>query len=111
MTLWIWAVLWAAAVIAAGALMFFAWTGPFRVVSNLSRWAIRLHIRRIPPWLSARAADRWAFRGSLVTIVLLLAVAWFVPWQQVSNEPAVAPQENDNADTGKSTVAPAPTPD
>ena len=33
--------------------MFGAWTGPHRSVSNLSRWATRLHIRRVPVWLSA----------------------------------------------------------
>src|SRR4051812_14165292 len=102
MTLSIWAVLWAIAAIVAGAVMFFAWTGPFRIVSNLSRWAIRLHVRSVPPWLSARAADRWAFRGGLATFVLLLAVAWFVPWRQASDAPAVVPQENDNAGTSKS---------
>ena len=52
--------------------MFGAWTGPHRSVSNLSRWAMRLRIRAVPEWLRARAADRWAFRGGLVTIVVLL---------------------------------------
>jgi len=45
-----------------------AWTGPHRSVSNLSRWATRLHIHRIPVWLSARAADRFAFRGPITTL-------------------------------------------
>ena len=73
--------------------MFGAWTGPHRSVSNLSRWATRLRIRRVPDWLNARAADRWAFRGGLVTLVLLLAVAWLVPSQQ-------APADVPNADAG-----------
>ena len=55
-------IVWVIAAIVAGAVMAGAWTGPHRSVSNLSRWATRLHIRRVPAWLSARAADRWAFQ-------------------------------------------------
>ena len=77
----LWQILWVIAAIIAGAVMFGAWTGPHRSVSNLSRWATRLRLRRVPVWLSARAADRWAFRGGLVTLVLLLAVAWLIPSQ------------------------------
>ena len=72
-------ILWVIAAIIVGAVMAGAWTGPHRSVSNLSRWATRLHIRRVPVWLSARAADRWAFRGGIVALVLLLAVAWLIP--------------------------------
>jgi hypothetical protein len=79
----LWQILWVVAAAIAGALMFGAWTGPHRSVSNLSRWAIRLRIRSVPQWLKARAADRWAFRGGLVTIVVLLGIAWLVPSQPV----------------------------
>ena len=41
----LWQILWVLAAVIAGALMFGAWTGPHRSVSNLSRWAMRLHIR------------------------------------------------------------------
>ena len=102
MNLSIWAILWAVAALVSGGVMFGAWTGPHRAVSNLSRWVLRLGIRHIPAWLSARAADRWAFRGGLVTIVLLLGVAWLVPSQQVPDEPTIVP----NAETDKE-VAPA----
>ena len=77
----LWQILWVIAAVIAGAVMFGAWTGPHRSVSNLSRWATRLHIRLLPAWLRARAADRWAFRGGLVTLVLLLAAAWLIPSQ------------------------------
>ncbi|MEA2983257.1 MAG: hypothetical protein QOF91_883 [Alphaproteobacteria bacterium] len=78
----VWQILWVVAAAIAGGLMYGAWTGPHQSVSNLSRWAVRLRIRRIPGWLKARAADRWAFRGGLVTLVLLLAAAWLVPAQR-----------------------------
>jgi hypothetical protein len=91
-----WQVLWVIAALITGGVMFGAWTGPHRSVSNLSRWAVRMHIRRIPLWLSARAADRWAFRGGLVSLVLLLAVAWLLPSQPLPETPEskspVAPQ-------------------
>jgi len=87
MNLSVWAILWVVAAIVAGSLMFGAWTGPHRSVSNLSRWATRLRIP-VPEWLKARAADRWAFRGGLVTIVLLLGAAWLTPSQRMSDAPA-----------------------
>jgi hypothetical protein len=90
-------ILWVIAALIVGAVMAGAWTGPHRSVSNLSRWATRLHIRRVPAWLSARAADRWAFRGGIVALVLLLAVAWLIP----------SPPEMPN-DAGKATVTPRP---
>src|SRR5437762_12284020 len=71
-------ILWVIAAIIVGAVMAGAWTGPHRSVSNLSRWATRLRIRRVPAWLSARTADRWAFRGGIVALVQLLAVAWLI---------------------------------
>ena len=87
----VWQILWVVAAVMAGGLMYGAWTGPHRSVSNLSRWASRLRVRPIPAWLSARAADRWAFRGGLVTIVVLLGAAWLIPSQQAPDAPAVAP--------------------
>ena len=81
-----------------GAVMVGAWTGPHRSVSNLSRWAVRLRIRRLPDWLIKRSADRVAFRGGLVVLVLLLAVAWLVP-----SPPPGVPN-----DAGKAAVAPRP---
>ena len=100
----LWQILWVLAAVIAGAVMFGAWTGPHRSVSNLSRWATRLRIRRVPAWLNARAADRWAFRGGLVTIVLLLAAAWLIPSQRAPDAPQrrcrqvtdVAPAPPDN---------------
>jgi len=87
----VWQILWIFAAAIAGALMFGAWTGPHRSVSNLSRWATRLHIRSVPEWLKARATDRWAFRGGLVTIVLLLGIAWFTPSQRLPDAPVGIP--------------------
>jgi hypothetical protein len=92
-------ILWVIAAIIVGAVMAAAWSGPHRSVSNLSRWAVRLRIRRVPDWLVRRSADRFAFRGSLVALVLLLALAWLVP----SPPPAEMP-----GDAGKTTVTPAP---
>jgi hypothetical protein len=86
MNLSVWAILWVVAAIVAGGLMFAAWTGPHRSVSNLSRWATRLRIP-IPEWLKARAVDRWTFRGGLLTIVLLLGAAWLVPSQRAHDPP------------------------
>jgi hypothetical protein len=86
-----WQILWIVAAVIAGGVMYGAWTGPHRSISNLSRWAMRLGLRRIPGWLSARAADRWAFRGGLGAIVLLLAAAWLIPSQRVADAPADAP--------------------
>ncbi len=83
----LWEMLWVLAAIVTGVLMFGAWTGPHRSISNLSRWAMHLGIRPVPAWLSARAADRWAFRGGIATLVLLLAVAWLVPSQPVLETP------------------------
>ena len=88
----LWQILWVLAAVIAGALMFGAWTGPHRSVSNLSRWATRLHIRAVPEWLKARAADRWAFRGGLVTILVLLGIAGLALSQRVGDVP--------NADAG-----------
>ena len=91
-------ILWVIAVLIVGAVMVGAWTGPHRSVSNLSRWAVRLRIRRLPNWLIMRSADRFAFRGGLVALVLLLAVAWLVP-----SLPPDVPN-----DAGKAIVAPRP---
>jgi hypothetical protein len=98
----LWQLLWVLAALIAGALMFGAWTGPHRSVSNLSRWATWFGFRSLPGWLNARAADRWAFRGGLATLVLLLAVAWLVPSRRAPEAPAAVPE----ADTGKTVVAP-----
>ena len=84
-------VLWVIAVLATGALMFGAWSGPHRSVSNLSRWATRFGIRRLPAGFERRATDRWAFRGGLVSLVLLLVIAWLIPSGQ---SPEIAPPEN-----------------
>ena len=89
-------ILWVIAALIVGAAMAGAWIGPHRSVSNLSRWATRLHIRRVPAWLSARTADRWVFRGGIVALVLLLALAWLIP----SPPPEVL------NDAGKATVTP-----
>jgi hypothetical protein len=83
--------LWVIAAFATGALMFGAWSGPHRSVSNLSRWATRLGIRRLPAGFERRTTDRWVFRGGLVALVLLLAIAWFIPSGQ---SPERAPPEN-----------------
>ncbi len=88
----LWQILWVLAAVIAGTLMFGAWTGPHRSVSNLSRWAVRLHIRAVPEWLKARAADRWAFRGGLVTILVLIGIAGLALSQHVGDVP--------NADAG-----------
>ena len=89
-------ILWVIAALSVGAVMAGAWTGPHRSVSNLSRWAVRLRIRRVPDWLIKRSADRIAFRGGLVALVLLLAVAWLVP----------SPLLEAPSDAGKAIVAP-----
>jgi hypothetical protein len=97
----VWMILWAVAAMIAGGLMFAAWTGPHQSVSNISRWAMRLRIRHIPFWLSARDADRWAFRGGLVAIVLLLGAAWFIPSHQTPDAPVSAPSDSGKVDSGK----------
>ena len=103
----VWQLLWVMAALVAGALMFGAWTGPHRSVSNLSRWATWFGLRSLPAWLNARAADRWAFRGGLATLVLLLAAAWLIPSERAPETPAAVPE----TDTGKTAVAPPPPPD
>lgn len=94
----VWDIVWVLAAVIAGGVMFAAWTGPHRSVSNLSRWATRLGVRRVPAWLSARAADRWAFRSGLVSLVLLLAVAWLIPWPRARapETPAAVPDDAGN---------------
>jgi len=98
-------IVWVIAALIVGAVMAGAWTGPHRSVSNLSRWATRLHIRRVPAWLSARAADRFAFRGGIVALVPLLAMAWLIPSpSEVPNDAgkaAVTPRPPDNARPGR----------
>jgi hypothetical protein len=84
--------LWVVAALVTGALMYGAWSGPHRSVSNLSRWATRFGIRRLPRGVERPATDRWAFRGGLVLLVLLLAIAWLVP----SGQPPEAPALNSN---------------
>jgi hypothetical protein len=96
----LWEILWVFAALVTGAVMFGAWTGPYRSVSNLSRWATRLRIRPVPAWLSDRTADQWAFRGGLVALVLLLAAAWLIPSQQSPEVPVAVP------DSSKGPVAP-----
>jgi hypothetical protein len=96
----LWEILWVLAVLVTGAVMFGAWTGPHRSVSNLSRWATRLRIRPVPVWLSGQAADRWAFRGGLLLLLLLLAAAWLVPLQPSPEVPVAVP------DSSKGPVAP-----
>lgn len=98
----VWGILWVLAAIVTGALMFGAWTGPHRTVSNLSRWAARLRVPRIPEWLKARAADRWVFRGGIVSIVLLLGIAWLAP----SRGPEAPTGVPSSANSDKGTVAP-----
>ena len=88
----LWQILWVLAAVIAGTLMFGAWTGPHRSVSNLSRWATRLHMRAVPEWLKARAADQWAFRGGLVTILVLIGIAGLALSGHVGDVP--------NADAG-----------
>lgn len=81
--------LWVVVALATGALMFGAWSGPHRSVSNLSRWATRFGIRRLPRGFERPATDRWVFRGGLVSLVLLLAIPWLVPSGQAPEAPAV----------------------
>jgi|SRR5215203_6106405 len=97
----LWQILWVLAAVIAGTLMFGAWTGPHRSVSNLSRWATRLHIPVVPQWLKARAADRWAFRGGLVTVLVLLGIAGLTLSQREGDVP------NADADRNKRDAAPA----
>ena len=83
------ATFWVLMAAVTGAVMFGAWTGPHRMVSNLSRWAMRLRIRTIPAWLVDRSADRWAFRGGLVVFALLAVLPWvmFSQAPQQSSQP------------------------
>ena len=104
----VWMILWAVAAMIAGGLMFAAWTGPHQSVSNISRWAMRLRIRDIPFWLSARDADRWAFRGGLVAMVLLLGAVWFIPPHRSPDAPVSAPGDSGKVDTDKGALAPPP---
>ena len=104
----VWMILWAVAAMIAGGLMFAAWTGPHQSVSNISRWAMRLRIRHIPFWLSARNADRWAFRGGLVAIVLLLGAVWFIPSPRPPDAPVGTPGGSGKVDSDKGALAPPP---
>src|SRR5258708_30261837 len=91
-------ILWVIAAIIVGVVMAGAWTGPHRSVSNLSRWAVRLHIRRVPDWLVRRAAHRFAFPGGLVALVLFLSAALVIP----------APPPQVASDARKATRPPPP---
>ena len=75
--------LWFLGFMLTSAVMFGAWSGPFRSISNLSRWAMRFRIRPVPAWFSNPDADRWAFRGGLGVLVLLLVAAG-IAWQAAS---------------------------
>jgi hypothetical protein len=99
-------ILWAVAAMIAGVLMLAAWTGPHQSISNISRWAMRLRIRHIPFWLSARDADRWAFRGGLVAIVALLGAVWFIPSYRSPDAPVGAPSDSGTVDGDRGTIAP-----
>jgi hypothetical protein len=66
--------IWAALIGTAGLLMAFARTGPDEAVSNLSRWVEYIGFHRIPAWLRARNADRWAYRGGMLAMAILLFV-------------------------------------
>jgi hypothetical protein len=79
--------IWVVAALVTGAVMVGAWTGPHRTVSNLSRWATRLGLSRMPDWLVRRSADRWGFRGGLVSLVLLVAAIWLAPSQRAAETP------------------------
>ena len=103
----VWQLLWVMAALVAGALMFGAWTGPHRSVSNLSRWVTWFGLRSLPAWLNARAADRWAFRGGLATLVLLLAAALAHSVRACTGDAGC----RSGTDTGKTAVAPLPPPD
>ena len=96
---------WFLVFLLTSAVMLGAWSGPFRSVSNLSRWAMRFGIRPVPEWLSHRDADRWAFRGGLGAVALLLVLPWLIPSQPSTDAPGSLP------DASPSVVAPAaPTP-
>ena len=54
--------------------MAFARTGPDEAVSNLSKWLERGGLHRIPGWLRARVIDKWAIRGAMLAMAVLLFV-------------------------------------
>jgi hypothetical protein len=93
--------LWFLGFLLISAVMLGAWSGPFRSVSNLSRWAIGFGIRPVPEWLSHRDADRWAFRGGLGAVVVLLVLPWLVPSHPSTDGPGNLPEASPSA------VAPA----
>jgi hypothetical protein len=97
---------WFVVFMLTSAVMLGAWSGPFRSVSNLSRWAMRLGIRPVPEWLSHRGADRWAFRGGLGAVALLLLLPWLVPSQPSTDTPGRFPDASPGA---VAPASPAPT--
>ena len=99
----LWQILWVfAAAHRPARVMFGAWTGPHRSVSQfVALGDASAHPPLFRPGSSARAADRWAFRGGLVALVLLLAVAWLSPSQRSPDTPVGVP------DASKAPVAPA----
>ena len=75
----------------AGLLMRLASTHPDTAVSNLSEWAKKCGLHKIPPWLSDKQADeitiRWArviLAISFVVIILSGAVWYWSPNKEAS---------------------------
>jgi hypothetical protein len=93
---WFW-LLWFLGFMLTSAMMLGAWSGPFRSVSNLSRWAMRFRIRPVPAWLSNPDADRWVFRGGLGVLALLLVAPWLVPSGPSTDVPRSSPDANPTA--------------
>jgi len=89
--------IWFLGFMLTSAVMLGAWSGPFRSVSNLSRWTTRLGIRPVPAWLSNPDADRWAFRGGLGAIALLLVLPWLIPSQPSIDVPGNLPEASPSA--------------
>ena len=70
-------------------LMFGAGVGPKDAVSHLSEWFSLAGIENVPPWLSGKSADKWAFRIGLVGFLIW----WFTLW--VRSKKKKAPLDSD----------------
>jgi hypothetical protein len=78
---WLWSVI-AGVVPVLALMMAFARTGPDDAVSNLSKWAGKFGLKRLPEWLLSKDADRWTIRWTRRTILILsiLGVTLFAYW-------------------------------
>ena len=72
--------------------MAIARTGPDEAVSNLSKWAKKVHIHRFPEWLSRKDTDAFVWKWGKWTILPLAAIGVlaYIVWYNSTEAPILS---------------------